>query len=174
MSIPTKNASPLEDNEESDEFLCAVAAESVKDAILLLEQLQAGPSVAIPSLRSALAVLEDEEQVSPATDGESSTADARLSSMGVDLMIEQQLRDIVARRQALGTHGHRNLACGRSSTVVKARQQAIGHMADAMAILENVNDEDAIACLEFSLAWLAGAPLVHRPQALKDEKSRPH
>jgi hypothetical protein len=48
MEKSPESGPPAEDNEENDEFLCAVAAESVNDAILLLREVRAGTSIAMP------------------------------------------------------------------------------------------------------------------------------
>ncbi|MBV2150021.1 hypothetical protein KRZ98_17395 [Sphingobium sp. AS12] len=162
MSKSPDNGRSIEDNEESDEFLCAIAAESVNDAILLLGELRSGLSAARPHLQAALALLTSEGHITPDSDGKSRST---LSSMAIDLMVEKRFLEIEARIQGLDSK-HRPVApkaqCAASA---KARQRALMYMIEALSILDSINDDDAIAHLQLAIDRTIGNP----PTALSAE-----
>ena len=100
MEKSPESGPPAEDNEENDEFLCAVAAESVNDAILLLREVRAGTSIAMPHLERALTLLVndghicvDRAEATGAPGTKDTIVGAGLSPMAIDLIVERRLRD---------------------------------------------------------------------------------
>lgn len=148
----------VEDNEESDEFLCAVAADSVNDAILLLRELRSGPSSAMCHLEQALALLADEGH--PILDGEEAQAMAEdgrtapgsgLSPMAIDLIVERRLRELDANMHTLNQKERRFRPNLESEASGRIRQQAIMLMVEALGLLDSIHDDDATAHLQLAI-----------------------
>ncbi|CAM8663254.1 MULTISPECIES: hypothetical protein [Sphingomonadales] len=158
MEKSPESGTSAEDNEENDEFLCAIAAESINDAIVLLRELNSGPSIAMPHLENALTLLAtDGHSVADCAEStgapgiKSAVPGAGLSPMAIDLIVERRLRELDAdmkqfaqKKQILQPHM-------QSEVVTQTRQQAIALMIEALSLLDSVRDDEATGHLQLAL-----------------------
>ncbi|MBO9579625.1 MAG: hypothetical protein J7498_01890 [Sphingobium sp.] len=143
-------------DEETPGFLCAVAAESVNDAILLLDGLV---SEAEPHLRRAREILNDcvAEQNGPfyasGQSGEThATPKPTLSASAIDLLVEQRLREDEAQQVDLDILGAlRRRTRAQVGDFHRHRQRAIMLMIEALSLLDQLGDTDAIVHLQLAI-----------------------
>ncbi|RIA46308.1 hypothetical protein DFR49_0846 [Hephaestia caeni] len=165
MGMSPDNGKSNEENEESDEFLSGVAAESVNDAILILGELRSGASAAMPHLKLALELLVSHSHIqpadgetSPASDQQGAAAKLTLSPMAIDLIVEKRLQEMESGGGGLGRKRRRAAPKEQCDAVAKAKQQALMYMIEALGILDSINDEDAIPHLQLAIDRISGNP----------------
>lgn len=155
MDKSPKSANSIEDDEESDEFLCAVAAESVNDAILLLGELKSGTSSAMPLLEQAFALLSEEAHIVSDNPGNAEAPETsevaprtELSPTAIDLIVDRRLREREAQAKGLDKKKHLRPK-DQSAASAQARQQAVLFMVQALGLLDS--DDDATVHLQLAI-----------------------
>lgn len=149
---------PAEDNEESDEFLCAIAVESINDAVLLLNELRSGSSKAMPHLERALALLSNQAHIVERSRGENAEGGGNvaggrlsLSPMAIDLIVDRRLREIEAQAQEFEKKACQLCPEERTASSGRIRQQAIMFMVQALGLLDSVHDDAATSHLQLAI-----------------------
>jgi hypothetical protein len=142
------------DDEESPAFLCAVAADSVTDALLLIADLQC---LAEPSLRQALEILIQAASVETSDVGANQSLRSddpdrtpKLSSTAIDHLVEERLRraakDCDDERTALRYRRRRH-----AGSFHPDRQRAIMLMIESLSLLDKLDDLDAVTSLQHAI-----------------------
>lgn len=155
MDGPAKLGITREDDEENSLFLSAVAAESVNDALLLLDGLQCE---AEPHLRRAFAILVDYAASEGLPAGqrnapESSGAAPKptLSSTAIDLLVEQRLTEAEARQAGMAPSRRKGRRRAHVGTFDPIRQRAIMLMIESLSLLDKLGDLDAVTHLQLAI-----------------------
>lgn len=183
MEKSPESGPPAEDNEENDEFLCAVAAESVNDAILLLREVRAGTSIAMPHLERALTLLVndghicvDRAEATGAPGTKDTIVGAGLSPMAIDLIVERRLRELDTDIKNLDRKKQRLQRDPQSEMSAQTRQQAIALMIEALGLLGSVHDDEATAHLQLAIDRTLGQQpdITARGRSGEHGRQKPH
>lgn len=155
MDVQAARGNLATQDEETPGFLCSVAAESVNDAILLLDGLQCE---AEPYLRRAFEILADylTQQNGPVGDNETGkgkvVAKPTLSSSAIDLLVQQRLCDEEAQQAKLGkARQARKRIRSHVGTFAPERQRAIMLMIEALSLLDQLEDHVAVMHLQLAI-----------------------
>lgn len=154
MDDPPKPVVLSHDDEENPAFLSAVAAESVNDAILLLDGMQCE---AEQHLRRAFAILVDYATSEGPPAGEtnalksSGSAKPTLSSTAIDLLVEQRLTEAEAQQAGMASSRRKGRRRAHVGTFDPIRQRAIMLMIESLSLLDKLGDLDAVTHLQLAI-----------------------
>ncbi len=179
MAEPSQPTKAPADDEETEPFLCAVAAESVNDAIQLIDGMQCD---ADPLLRRAFEILVTYASTEPGIEPGSTSRQPRqkssLSATAIDLIVQQTLCDAdTAQRKASGSaRGKRRRTPAHVGTFDPKRQRAIMLMMEALSLLDQLDDLEAVTHLQLAIdRTIEGSSSdLHVADAGNESQSRPN
>lgn len=139
-------------DEENLIFLSAVAAESVNDAIVLLDGLHCEAET---HLRRAFAILVDYAIAGMPRSGETnvlaSPLKPTLSPTAIDLIVEKRLQEVQAQQIDGTARRKRKHATSHVGTFGPTRQRTIMLMMEALSLLDQIEDTDAVPHLQLAI-----------------------
>gem|GEM_PF-6662433 len=111
-------------------------------------------SAAVPHLQRALAILLDGAAFGTAPDSSEDVPDGppRLSARMIDLLVEQRLHDISAQESVR----HKPDRAASEASCNAARQRAVVHMLEAMALLDEIDETTAVPAIQQALDRVLG------------------
>ncbi|WP_213979263.1 hypothetical protein [Sphingomonas sp. dw_22] len=145
-----------EDNEESDEFLCGVAAECVNDALLVLEHFDTDAKA---YLQRALSVLVERGTVESASLKSSQSLKPKISSK-LKAKLSPAAKEIVENYIACASS--RNFATSprgligakhalRQTGISPGRQRAILLLMEALSVLDEERDREMFSHIQIAM-----------------------
>ncbi|WP_275499921.1 hypothetical protein [Sphingomonas pollutisoli] len=175
MDLQIARGTLITEDDETPGFLCSVAAESVNDAILLLDGLRCE---AEPHLRRAFEILTDYLAQQNGPLGESGIGEGKsapkptLSSSAIDLLVQQRLCEEEAQQAKLGNQRGRRRMRSHVGTFHPHRQRSIMLMIEALSLLDQLEDLDAVTHLQLAIdrAMDAGSEEAERAHGDKPER----
>lgn len=145
--------SPLmDDEEETGPFLCAVAAASVNDAILLLDGMQCE---ADPLLRRALGIL---VALAAAGTDDGQVLTPALSASAIDLLVQQRLHETeMQQANDASSRLNKRQAHAPAAKFDPKLQRAIMLMIEAVSLLDQIDDPVPVTHLQLAIDRAIGA-----------------